>query len=287
MKIAMLHTTIRGDEKLLLDAARRKNIELVPVDVRKQIFNPQTWNETFDVVLERCISTTSGMHAISFFEAIGVQVVNSSRVANICVDKFTTSLKLHAAGVPTVLFAMAFTEQEAITAIEQLGGYPVVIKPATGSWGRLLAKINDQDALEAVLEQKSVLGSPQHKAFYIQQFIEKPDRDIRVTMAGEDIICAIYRETKHWISNTARGAQARECEITPELETICKAASNAVGGGILGVDVFETANGFIINEVNHTTEFKNVQNVTGVDVAGAILDYCVLVAQNSRGINQE
>lgn len=282
MRIALLHSTIRGDEKLLIKAAQEKGIELVPVDLRKQIFNPDSFDSNFDVALERCVSTTAGMHAISFFEGLSVPIVNSSSTANICVDKFATSMRLHQEGVPTIPFALAFSEAETIEAVDQLGGYPVVIKPATGSWGRLLAKINDQDALEAVLEHKSVLGSPQHKAFYIQKFIKKPDRDIRVTMAGEKIICAIYRETEHWISNTARGAKARNCEITPELREICLAASRAVGGGILGVDVFESENGLIINEINHTTEFKNVQRVTGVNVAGEILDYCVNVAKQKN-----
>lgn len=280
MKIAMLHTTIRGDEKLLIEAAAKRNVELVPLDVRYQILNPVTWKDNFDVVLERCVSTTAGMHAISFFESLNVKVINSSAVANICVDKFITSLVLQAKNVHTIPFALTFTEEEAVKAISELGGYPVVIKSTTGSWGRLLAKINDTDALEAVIEQKMVLGSPQHKAFYIQKYVQKPDRDIRVTMAGNKVICAIYRETSHWISNTARGAEAKVCVVDKDLEKICVLASKAVGGGILGVDVFETADGYIINEVNHTTEFKNVQRVTNVDVAGAILDYCLGVAKS-------
>jgi [lysine-biosynthesis-protein LysW]---L-2-aminoadipate ligase len=280
MKMAMIHSTIRGDEKLLMEAAKQKGVELIPLDIRKHVLNPSTWNEQFDLALERCVSTTAGMHALTFFESIGVLVVNSSAVANICVDKYTTSLRLQAHGVPTIPFAMAFTEEKAMLAIKELGGYPVVIKPASGSWGRLLAKINDQDGLEAILEHKAVLGSPSHKAFYLQKYIQKPGRDIRVTMTGEKIICAIYRETAHWISNTARGAQASTCEVDQDLRDICRSASAAVGGGILGVDVFETANGYVINEINHTTEFKNVQRVTGVDVAGAILDFCIEKMEN-------
>lgn len=280
MRAGLLHTTIRGDEKLLIQAAKNRGVDLELVDVRKQVFNPKVQTYSFDIALERCISTTLGMHAITYFESMGLPVVNSSEVADICVDKFATSLRLLDNNVATVPFAMAFTEEQAIKAIEQLGGYPVVIKPAIGSWGRLLAKINDRDALEAVLEQKQVLGTPPHKAFYIQDFIEKPDRDIRVIMAGSKVICAIYRETKHWISNTARGAEAKKCPVDKDLEAICVSASSAVGGGILGVDVFETTEGYVINEINHTTEFKNVQRVTGVDVAVAMLDYCREVLKN-------
>lgn len=278
-RIGMLHSTIRGDEKLLVKAAKKLQVELVSLDVRREVLNPRAYKNRFDVVLERCVSTTLGIHAITFFESLGTPVINTSQVARLCMDKFATSLKLQEQKVPTVPFAMAFTEEQTVKAIEQLGGYPVIIKPATGSWGRLLAKINDRDALEAVLEQKLVLGTPAHKAFYVQKYVEKGGRDMRVTMAGESVLCAIYRKTKHWITNTARGAKALPLKVNGDLEKISLATSHAIGGGVLGIDIFETNAGFLVNEVNHTTEFKNVQAVTGVDVAGAILGYCRKVAE--------
>ncbi|MCH7730284.1 lysine biosynthesis protein LysX [Patescibacteria group bacterium] len=281
MRIALIHSTIRGDEKLLIKAAKKRKIELVPVDIRKKILNPDTWKDKFDVVIERCISTTFGSHAVSFFESIGIPVINSMKVARVCEDKFATSLSLKRLKIPTVPFALVFTEEQAAKAIQQLGGYPVVLKPAKGSWGRLLAKINDRDALEAVLEQKMVLGTPPHKAFYIQKYVEKNGRDIRVTTVGNKVICAIYRVSTHWITNTSRGAKALRCKVDKELEKISVSASKAVGGGVLGIDVFETEDGYVVNEVNHTTEFKNVQAVTGVDVASVILSYCKEVSKHA------
>lgn len=278
-KIGMIHSTIRQDEKLLIKAARERNVNLVPVDIRKQTLNPDFWHEQFDVVIERCISTTMGMYAINFFEALGVFVVNSAAVASLCEDKFATSLRLKKAAVPTVPFAMAFSEEQALEGVDQLGGYPIVIKPAKGSWGRLLAKVNDSQALEAILEHKQVLGTPPHKAFYLQKFIDKRGRDIRVTMVGDKVVCAIYRESSHWITNTARGAKVKPCSVNKKIKEISQAASAAVGGGVLGIDIFETDEGYLVNEVNHTTEFKNVQRVTGVDVAGAIIDYCLQIVQ--------
>jgi len=281
VKIGLIHSTIRGDEKLLIKAAKKRKVELLLVDARKQIFEPEGWDEKFDVVLERCLSTTIGIHAITFFESLNVPVVNPSSVAQLCMDKFATSLRLQNKKIPTVPFAMAFSEERAKVAIEQLGGYPVIIKPAAGSWGRLLAKINDRDALEGVLEQKMVLGTPPHKAFYIQKYVEKNGRDIRVTTAGNKVICAIYRVSTHWITNTSRGAKALRCKVDKELEKISVSTSKAVGGGVLGIDVFETDDGYVVNEVNHTTEFKNVQAVTGVDVASAILGYCKEVSNHA------
>lgn len=275
IKIGLLHTTIRPDEKLIIEASKKRSINLVPIDVRRQILIKDSSFNQFDLLLQRCVSTTLGLHATVFFESMGIGVVNSLAISYICENKFATSLRLINSNIPTIPFALVFSEEEAVAAVELLGGYPVVIKPVSGSWGRLLAKINDRDALEAVIEQKLILGTPPHKAFYLQKYIDKKGRDIRVTTAGNKVVCAIYRESDHWITNTARGATAKPCIVDSNLKNLSLKVAKAVGGGILGIDFFETNNGYVVNEVNHTAEFKNIQRVTRVDVAGAILDYCV------------
>lgn len=270
---------IRGDEKLLIEAAKRKNVVLEIVDVREQIFDPTNFKYDFDVVLERCVSTTKGMHTIEFFESIGIPVVNCLSVARTCENKFTTSLALIAHDVPTPRFALVFSEREAKTAIERIGGYPAVLKPVSGSWGRLLARINDIYALEAMIEQKTTLGGPHHHAFYIQQYIKKPGRDIRIHVIGGRVVAAIYRQSSHWVTNTARGAEPIPCSIDRQLENIALRAAEAVGGGVLGIDIFETKKGYLVNEINHTMEFKNVQRVTGINVASAIINYCLDISK--------
>lgn len=278
--IGLLHSTIRGDEKLIIDAAKAKKARIKLIDVRTEIFNRETYKIDFDVALERCVSTVKGMHAARFFESLNVPVINSSAIATTCEDKFLTSLVLQKAKVPTPKFAMVFTPEQALEAIQQLGGFPVVIKPPLGSWGRLLAKLNDVDALEAILEHKDVLGSPHQKAFYIQQYIKKPGRDIRAYVFDGKTIAAIYRDSPHWITNTARGGVASNCPVTKELASISEKTSRAIGGGILSLDIFETDDGLQINEVNHTTEFKNSEKPTGVSISGAMVDYCVKIVKS-------
>lgn len=277
--IAILHTTIRGDEKLILEAAKKRKVKIKLIDVRYEVFNRKTYNADFDVALERCVSTVKGTHATRFFESLNIPVINSSSIAMICEDKFLTSIMLQKAKVPTPEFAMAFTEIQALEAIKQLGGFPVVIKPTLGSWGRLLAKINDTDGLEAVLEHKDVLGSPHQKAFYIQKYVKKPGRDIRSYVIEGKTICAIYRNSPHWITNTARGGVATNCPVTKELANLSEKAAKAIGKGILSMDIFETEVGLQINEINHTTEFKNSEKPTGVSISGAMIDYCIKVAR--------
>jgi len=281
-RIALIHSTLRGDEKLIIQSAQERGMELELIDIRTQVLNPDTYTPDFELALERCISTVKGDYAIQYLEALGIPVVNSSQVARVCEDKFTTSLLLDQAGVLTPKFALAFGLEESLTAVEQLGGFPVVLKPALGSWGRLLSKINDADALEALIEHKDFLGGPQHKAYYFQQYIKKPGRDIRAFVIGGETICAIYRDSSHWITNTARGGVATNCPVAAELSDLCYRASTAVGGGILAMDVFETSDGLSINEINHTMEFKNSEVPTGVSISGEIIEYCLKVATKGR-----
>ncbi len=277
--IGLLHTTIRGDEKLIMEAAVKRGVAIKPVDIREMILDPARYRPEFDVAIERSVSTVKGNYMIRFLESVGVAVVNPSSVAAVCEDKFLTSLALHKAGVPQPAFAMVFDNTQARQFIESIGGFPVVMKPPLGSWGRLLAKINDEDALDALIEHKDVLGSPQQKAYYLQEFIKKPGRDIRAFVIDGQVICAIYRDSQHWITNTARGGVASNCPVTAELKNICRQASEAVGGGILAMDVFESNNGLMINEINHTMEFKNSERPTGVSISGAIIDYCLAKTQ--------
>ena len=279
--LAILHSTVRKEEKLIMEAARDRRVDIELIDIRSEVFNPKGYAAEFDVALERSVSTTKGDYAVAFLESLGLPVVNSSLVARNCEDKFLTSLLLARASVSTPKFALVFSLEQALQAVENLGGFPVVLKPPLGSWGRLLAKVNDPDSLEALLEHKDVLGTPPHKAFYIQEFVRKPGRDIRVFIAGEAVLCAIYRESGHWITNTARGGVARLCPVTPELRSICERASSAVGGGLLAVDIFETPDGFSVNEVNHTMEFRNSEEPTGVSISGAIVDYCLSRAKGN------
>jgi len=233
-------------------------------------------------VLIRSISYMRGLYAAQMLNAWGVPTVNMASVAATCGDKLATSAALKQAGVPQPRLRVTFTIGSALRAIEELG-YPVVLKPVVGSWGRLLAKINDRDAAEALLEHKETLGSYQHSVFYIQEYITKPGRDIRAFVVGDRTVTAIYRKSQHWITNTARGGQGEACPVTPELDAICQAAAKAVGGGVLAIDVLEDPQrGFLVNEINHTMEFHTTVPTTGVDIPGYIVDYTVAVAEQKH-----
>jgi len=281
LKLGVLYSRVRVEEKWIFAAMEKRGIDYERLDDRAISFdleNPEPWR-AFDAVLERSISYTSGLYALRLLNAFGVPTVNTALVAEICGDKLTTSAMLARAGVPQPRNMVAFTPEAALDAIEAFG-YPVVLKPVVGSWGRLLAKINDRDAAEAVLEHKATLGSVQHSVFYIQEFIKKPGRDIRAIVIGDRVLTAMYRKSEHWITNTARGGEGELCPITPEIEELCLKATRAVGGGVLAVDLIEhSERGYLVNEINHTMEFHTMQPVSGVDIAGEIVEYTVKAAK--------
>ena len=281
LKIGVLYSRVRVEEKWIFAAMEKRGIDYERLDDRAISFDledPEPWR-AFDAVLERSISYTSGLYALRLLNSFGVPTVNTAAVAEVCGDKLTTSAMLAKAGVPQPRNVVAFTPEAALDAIEAFG-YPVVLKPVVGSWGRLLAKINDRDAAEAVLEHKATLGSVQHSVFYIQEFIKKPGRDIRAIVIGDRVLTAMYRKSEHWITNTARGGEGELCPITPEIEEMCLKATAAVGGGVLAVDLIEhTERGYLVNEINHTMEFHTMQPVSGIDIAGEIVEYTVSAAK--------
>ncbi|MGB0388337.1 MAG: lysine biosynthesis protein LysX [Ardenticatenaceae bacterium] len=280
MNVAMLYARIRVEEKMIVKELEKSGVQYDLIDVRKISFDLEDhdWDK-YDVILERCVSHSQALATLQMLNSWGIPTVNSARVAEVCGDKMLTSLALVKAGVRTPRVKIAFTVESALQAIEEMG-YPVVLKPATGSWGRLMARVTDRNSAEAILEHKATLGGPHHSIFYIQEYVEKGGRDLRTFVVGNETICGITRTSEHWITNTARGGRAGVCPITPEIHEISYAAARAVGGGVVAVDLFETPDGGLtVNEVNYTMEFRNSVKPTGVNIPGKIVDYTLAVGE--------
>lgn len=281
--LAVLYDRIRPDEKMLFEALDDLG---VPYD---KVYTPQL-TVTFDeqgraavpwkVAIERCVSQSRGHGVTRALEGFGVKVINPAHVIELCGDKLATNAALHAHGLPTPRTGVAFDGDAALNLIESMG-YPVVLKPTVGSWGRMVSRLNDRAAAEAVIEHKEVLGGPQHGIFYMQELIDKPGRDIRAFVVGGECIGAIYRTSEHWITNTARGAKASNCPVTPEIADLAVRAAAAVHGQIVAIDLVEDPaaqngwGGLKIIEINHTMEFKNSVATTGVNIPRRMGEYAI------------
>lgn len=284
--MGLVCTGIRPEEKMLVEAFQARGVTLEVVDDRLIRGDLGAWPEglpAVDVVLLRSKSHWRNLTLARWLEARGACVVNASRVIDTCGDKIATTLALLGAEVPTLSASVAFTPEGGQLAGEAVG-FPLVVKPVIGSWGRLIGRVNDADALEMVLDHKETMGGAPHAVSYLQGFVDKAaGRDIRSFVVGGRCIAAIHRTSKHWKTNTALGAVASRCDVDDDLARISVAAALAVGGGVVAVDLFETDAGYVVNEVNGTMEFRNSVHTTGVDIPGQVADYALARARGGTG----
>jgi [lysine-biosynthesis-protein LysW]--L-2-aminoadipate ligase len=280
MKIGVLCSRIRLEEKLIFAALRKRGVQHDRVDPRALLVQADgNGMGQYDAVLVRCISHSQAYYVTRWLESLGIPAVSRHQVVANCGDKMLTTSLLQEAGLPTPRTVVAFSPETALAAIEELG-YPVVLKPLFGSWGRLLARINDRDAAEALIEHKATLGGYLHTIFYIQEYVGKPGRDIRVVVVGDEVVYCIYRRSEHWITNTARGGEGMPCTVTSSIYDLSLRAANAVGGGIVAIDLMETPDDcLLVCEVNHTPEFHSSVYVSAEDIPGKMVDYALRLAE--------
>jgi [lysine-biosynthesis-protein LysW]--L-2-aminoadipate ligase len=279
VKVGVLLSQVRLEEKLIFAAAEREGLDLLKIHDRELVLDLDRPSfPAVALVLDRSLIHSRAEYTLRYLQALHIPTINSYTATLTCDNKFQTTLALVQAGIPTLRTAIAYTPASALVAIERIG-YPIVLKPTAGSWGRLLAKVNDRDAAEAILEHKETLGSYHHSIFYIQEYVDKPGRDIRAFVIGGRVVAASYRSAHHWITNVARGAETAPCPVTPTIEEIALRAAQAVGGEIVGVDLVETEEGLKVIEINVGAEFKGLIEATGVDVPGEIVRYVKMRAQ--------
>lgn len=277
MRAAILYTILNPENKLLLEAARARGLELerlVDSELQLELTAPKT---DYDAILQRSSSYARTLYTSFWFEQAGAFVCNPYRAHQLCGDKFLASTLLAKAKIPTPRTFGAFAPESATAAASHLS-FPLVTKPVFGSWARMVHKIQSREALEAELENREEMGHAFQKVYYLQAHIDKPGRDIRAFVVGNECIGAIYRnatEKSGWITNTGRGGTASNCPVTEELANLAVRAANVFGEGIYGVDMMESSSSLVVHEVNHTTEFRNSIAPTGVDIPGKMIDYFV------------
>lgn len=273
MKIGVLCSKIRIEEKLLFKEFKNAGAEVVQFDPRDLILTgDKNAFKGIDLVLNREIGQTRAELILEFIENLGIRTVNSARSSILCNNKTLTTQILEKNNLPVPETVLAFSQEQALAAAEKIG-FPVVVKPVWGSWGRLISKADTYEALEAILEHKAALGSPQHSIFYLQKFIFKPGRDIRVFIVGGKAIAAMYRVSEHWLTNTAKGAVPQHMELNKEIAELVEKAAEVLGVEIAGVDLVEYEKGYLFFEINATPEFHGLKQVANVNIAKRIVEY--------------
>ncbi len=273
-RLGVFFTIVRPEEKAILRAAEARGVAVDRLDDAAVTFPLERPEGLPNVVVNRSVSHVRSVYATRAFHHYGVPTVNHPDVVDLAGDKIRTSLRLAERRIPTPATVVALSPEAALSALDRVG-YPAVLKPAVGSWGRLMAKVSTPAEAEQIIEHKAALGSPQHSIFYVQEFVPKPDRDLRAFVVGDRVLAAMYRSSADWRTNAARGATAEAAPLTSALSDLALRAAEAVGGGVLAVDLMESPKGLVVHEVNPTPEFKTLQGTTDTDLAGAIVDYAV------------
>ncbi len=274
--LSILYDTIRWEEKALFDAAKKKGVDTKMVDCKSLSIDLDKTEERYGTAIQRCVGYYRSLHSTAALEGKGVNVINSLNTSIFAGNKLFTHMLLVKNGIPTPFSAVAFSEEAALEILEKRG-YPMVLKPTVGSWGRMIALLNDRDSAEGIMDTRETMY-PIYQVYYLEEFVNRPPRDIRAIMIGDQVIAAIYRYSGdgQWKTNMALGGKAEPMEVTKELEDICIKAKNVVQGQIVGIDLMESKEkGLVVHEVNNTTEYKNTVRVTGVDIPALMIDYAL------------
>jgi len=274
----ILYDQLRWEEKSLIDAAKKKDIKLEVINCRENSIDLDKDEFTYcdDIILQRCVSYYNNLHSTAAFEGLGAKMINSLYTAIMCGNKLFTHMELAKSGIAIPKAFCAFSNQSAMDILNKIG-YPKVIKPVVGSWGRMVALLRDKEAAEAVIEDREHMY-PLYHVFYFEEFVKRPPRDIRCIVVGNKVVAAIYRYSgdNEWKTNMALGGKAEPCKVTNEMEDLCLKVAKTLKGEILGVDLMESdENGLLVHEVNNTTEFKNTVRVTEIDIPSLIMDHMV------------
>lgn len=276
MRLGIAFDRLRWEEKALKDEAESLGIEASLLDAKSLTFDLSRKGRggLGDLILQRCISHYRALFLARILEAQGYRVVNSYKVAETCGNKLATSIALTKARIPTPRTIVALSSEMVEKAAEDLG-YPVVLKPFTGSWGRLVSVAPDRATLQALVELREELPNPVDHMYYVQEYIRRPPRDIRAVVAGEEIVACVHRYAPEgdWRTNVARGGVSKAFKPESSLQEMILKAAACVGGGVLGVDAMESPDGYVVHEINNTVEFKGAQSAVDWSIPRKIVQY--------------
>ena len=221
--------------------------------------------------LEQIIFRVDALHRL---EDRGVRVVNSPRAIERTVDKFWTSAILEQCGISTPQTIVCETAEEATAAFRTLGD--AIIKPLFGSMGLGMVRVDNEEMAYRVFRTIEQIRG----VYYLQRTIEHEGVDVRAFVVGGRVLGAIERRAIGWRTNLARGGAARSITLPDHLGRLAVRAAAAVGADYAGVDLLTATDGTVyVLEVNGIPGWRGLQEATGADVAGTLIDF---VTQQSR-----
>ena len=276
-KISIVFDRLRTEEKMLQKAAAELGHTAIMLDAKITQINTDSKKDDFDlgdVVLERCVSYFRGLHFTSALEFLDIPVLNKFDVASICGNKMFMTLLLKKNNIPTPKTYFSFSSQSAAENLEKVG-YPLVIKPVIGSWGRGVIPIKDKDAMEAIFEIRDITDSPHDRIYYLQQIVKRPPRDIRIITIGDEAVAGMYRKSSGGFkTEIAQRARAMVLQAQ-EMEELAIKASKAIIKNARIIDMMEDEErGIVVHEVNNTVENIGARRLHTINIPKEIDRIC-------------
>jgi [lysine-biosynthesis-protein LysW]--L-2-aminoadipate ligase len=266
---------LRPDEKLLLEALRAEGLNVrtaLPEDMAGVLAG---LSAPPGLALIRNLSHREALGVARRLEYVGVETLNRAATIETCNDKGLQALLFAQHNIPHPVSLHAYSYEQVRKAVSELG-WPAVVKPVSGSWGRGVTKMTDQECVDAWIggrESADTAG----KLFpvLVQAYIDKPGHDLRVVVVGRTPVVAIQRVSADWRTNTHLGAEVLRVDITDEIEKRCAQVVDVLGDGFYGVDLVEdrSTGELMVLEVNANPEFARSSAKHGVNVAGHLAAY--------------
>lgn len=207
-------------------------------------------------------------------ERLGTLVVNCPSAIEKAVDKFYSLSLLEENGIKVPRTVVTQSSTKALKKFKELGE-DVIVKPIFGSRGIGVIRVSDYEIARRIFRSLVYF----HKVLYIQEFIPHGNRDIRAFVIGESVVASMYRVSQNWKTNISQGAEAIAFKATEDLEKLAVKASKILGCEISGIDLMESPNGYVINEINSQPGFRGLQSTTKVDIAEKIVDHVVEISK--------
>ncbi|KPV47190.1 MULTISPECIES: RimK family alpha-L-glutamate ligase [Acidiplasma] len=270
--ISIIYDYINWEEKQIIKKLQEENIEYNIINAKDEPLNITGKNSKIgDVAFIRCVSHRRSLYYSAILENQGIRTINSFNIFNITGNKIITSAYLYKNNIPTPESTVSFSKDAAIGVCNSYG-YPVVFKPASGSWGRMVSLIKNDNMAETIFSMNDMVN--ESGVYYIQRYVERPPRDIRAILINHDISAAVYRYSNDgWKTNLYLGGKVEKAALSDYDREIIIKASEIFDAGVIGIDAMESPDGIKIHEINGRVEFKGASRVYGDKIINDVVNF--------------
>ena len=268
--LTFIYDSISWEEKELIKGLQSESIKLNLVNAKDNALNLTGKLDFEGPAVIRCMSSRRSLYYSYILESHGIKTINSFNTFSIAGNKVFTTSYLYKNGIKTPETSVSFSHDNALSTADNMG-YPVVFKPASGSWGRMISLLENENIAETVFSMNDMVNE---NSYYLQKYVKRPPRDVRAIVVGDNISATIYRYSgEGWKTNLALGGKVEKAVLPESQLDILLRVAHLFDPGIIGIDAMETDEGLVVHEINSRVEFKGASKVYGNKIINDIVQY--------------